>query len=131
MDIKNWIHPAKQITIIETKEDSTHNIQAYIDRSKSEVGLGSGMAVFTGGKIKKKTMRYSKTLRCTNTQALTDGNFKSLRIHITTNRRKQNSSSVHREYNNTTTTTKPHTTYIHNRPNQEKCYRHGTGRIKE
>ena len=33
MDIKNWIRPAKHITIIEGKCDSTHYIQAYTDGS--------------------------------------------------------------------------------------------------
>jgi len=53
MDIKNWIHPAKQITIFEAKENSTHNIEVYIHGSKSKAGVGSGIAVFTGGNLKK------------------------------------------------------------------------------
>jgi len=68
MDIKNWKHPAKQITIIDAKEDSTHNIQAYTDGSKSEAGVGSGIAVFTGGNL-KTTLRHRINVRCTNNQA--------------------------------------------------------------
>jgi len=60
MDIKNWIHPAKLITIIEAKENSTHNIQTYTDGSKSEAGVGSGIAVSTGGNL-KTTLRYRIT----------------------------------------------------------------------
>jgi hypothetical protein len=42
MDIKNWIHPAKHLTIIEGQDDSTHYIQAYTDGSKNDAGVGSG-----------------------------------------------------------------------------------------
>jgi len=36
MEAKNWIHPAKHITIIDGQEDSTHNIHAYTDGSKTK-----------------------------------------------------------------------------------------------
>jgi len=41
MDIKNWIHPAKHINIIEGQDDSTYYIHAYTDGSKNEAGVGS------------------------------------------------------------------------------------------
>jgi len=41
MDIKNWIYPAKHITIIEGQDDSTHYIQAYTDDNKNDAGVGS------------------------------------------------------------------------------------------
>jgi hypothetical protein len=68
MDIKNWIHPAKHVTIIEGQDDSTHYIQAYKDGSKNEAGVGSGRAVFTGGNL-KTTLRYRLNERCTNNHA--------------------------------------------------------------
>ena len=42
MDIKNWIHLAKHITIIKGQDDSTYYIQAYTDCSKNDAGVGSG-----------------------------------------------------------------------------------------
>jgi hypothetical protein len=45
MEAKNWIHPAKHITIIDGHEDSTHYIHAYTDGSKNEAGVSSGIAV--------------------------------------------------------------------------------------
>jgi hypothetical protein len=67
MDIKNWIHPAKHITIIEGQDHSTHYIQAYIDGSKNEVRVGSGIAVFAGDNL-KTTLRYRQNEWCTNNQ---------------------------------------------------------------
>jgi len=43
-------------------------IQAYTDGSKSEAGVGSGIAVFTGGNL-KTTLRFRLNVRCTNNQA--------------------------------------------------------------
>jgi hypothetical protein len=43
IEVKNWIHPAKHITIIDSHEDSTHHIHAYTDDSKNEAGVGSGL----------------------------------------------------------------------------------------
>ena len=68
MDIKNWIHPAKHITVIEGQDDSTHYIKAYTDGSKNEAGVGSGIAVFAGSNL-KTALRYKLNERCTNNQA--------------------------------------------------------------
>jgi len=48
MEVKNWIHPAKHITVIDGHKDSTLYIHAYTDGSKNEVGVGSGIAIFSG-----------------------------------------------------------------------------------
>jgi ribonuclease HI len=68
MDIKNWIHPAKHITIIDGQDDSTHYIQAYSVGSKNEAGVGSGIAVFASGNL-KTTLRYRLNEQCANNQA--------------------------------------------------------------
>jgi hypothetical protein len=67
MAVKNWIHPAKHITIIDGHEDSAHYIHAYTDGSKNEAGVGSGIAVFSGSSL-KTTLRYRLNERCTNNQ---------------------------------------------------------------
>ena len=87
MDIKNWIHPAKHITIIEGQDDSTHYIQAYTDGSKNEVAVGSGIAVFAGGNL-KTTLRYKLNERCTNNQAKQMAILKALE-HIQLNEEKK------------------------------------------
>jgi len=68
MEVKNWIHPAKHITIIDSHEDSTQNIHVYTDGNKNEVGVGAGIAVFSGNRL-KTTLKYRLHERCTNNQA--------------------------------------------------------------
>jgi ribonuclease HI len=68
MEVTNWIHPAKHITIIDGHEDSTHNIHAYTDGSKNEAGVGAGIAIFLGNRL-KTTLKYRLHERCTNNQA--------------------------------------------------------------
>jgi hypothetical protein len=68
MAVKNWIQPAKHMIIIDGHEDSAHYIQAYTDGSKNEVGVGSGIAVFSGSSL-KTTFKYRLNERCTNNQA--------------------------------------------------------------
>ena len=46
MEVKNWSHPAKHVKIIEGHENSPHFIQVYTDGSKSDAGVGSGIAIF-------------------------------------------------------------------------------------
>ena len=67
-DIKNWIYPAKYITIIEGQDDSTHYIEAYRDGSKNEAGVCSEVAVFACGNL-KTTLRYRLNEQSTKNQA--------------------------------------------------------------
>jgi uncharacterized CHY-type Zn-finger protein len=46
MEVKHWTHPAYSVKIIEGQEDSKHTIHVYTDGSKSEHGVGSGVAIF-------------------------------------------------------------------------------------
>jgi len=68
MEVKNWIHPAKYIRILEEHEESTHSIQAYTDGSKNDVGVGSGIAIFSDSHL-KTTLKYRLHEQCTNNQA--------------------------------------------------------------
>ena len=36
MEVRNWIHPAKNVNIIEAIEDSPHYLKAYTDGSKNK-----------------------------------------------------------------------------------------------
>ena len=45
MDKENWNHTT-YVKIIETNADGPHNIQAYTDGSKREVGFGAGIAIY-------------------------------------------------------------------------------------
>jgi hypothetical protein len=45
MEVKNWTHPAKHVNIIEGHEEINHYVHAYIDGSKNDIGVGSGIAI--------------------------------------------------------------------------------------
>jgi hypothetical protein len=57
MEVKNWNHPAKQVKKIKADEESPQYIHAYTDGSKSEDGVGSGIAIFSGNNL-KMTLKY-------------------------------------------------------------------------
>ena len=68
MQVKNWNHPAKHVKIIEGQEHGTHSIQAYTDGSKSDKGVGSGIAICSDNEI-IATLKYRVNGRCSNSQA--------------------------------------------------------------
>ena len=51
MELKNWPHPAEAAAIIDVKEYEGQSIQIYTDGSKNELGVGSGVAIFTGKEL--------------------------------------------------------------------------------
>jgi len=67
MDIGNWVHPSKHITILEGQEKNTHALQVYTDGSKNKEGVGSGIAVFAGTNL--ITQMYRLNGRCANNKA--------------------------------------------------------------
>ena len=68
MEVKNWNHPAKHVKITEGHEDSSHYIHAYTDGSKSDIGVGSGIAIFSDNNL-TATLKYRLNGRCSNNQA--------------------------------------------------------------
>jgi len=67
MGTQYWQHPAEIITFLseETKDTSTVNI--YTDGSKSEKGVGAGIAIYMSGDL-IKSLKYKLNNRCTNNQ---------------------------------------------------------------
>ena len=63
--MKNWIHPAKHVKLNEGHEKSPHHIHAYTDGSKSDSGIGSGIAIFSDNNL-KPTLKYRLNGRCSN-----------------------------------------------------------------
>jgi ribonuclease HI len=68
--INLWLHPAEYVRTIETPENEgkEEDIQIYTDGSKSEDGVGAGIAVFEKGKTKAK-LKYKLHINCSNNQA--------------------------------------------------------------
>jgi len=68
MEVKNWIHPAKHVKLIEGHEKIRHYIHAYTDGSKSGSGVGSGIAIFSDKNL-TATLKYRLNGCCSNNQA--------------------------------------------------------------
>jgi hypothetical protein len=68
MEVKHWTHPANTVEVNDSPEDRTHNINIYTDGSKSEQGVGSGIAIFIDSKV-TDTKQYRLNGRCSNNQA--------------------------------------------------------------
>jgi hypothetical protein len=68
VELKNWPHPTEAATIIEVKEYEDQSIQMYTDGSKSELGVGSGVAIFTGKELVTQ-LKYKLENGCSNNRA--------------------------------------------------------------
>jgi len=68
MEVKNWIHPARHVKIIEGHENSPHYIQTHTDGSTSDSGVASGIAIFSDNNL-TATLKYGLNGRCSNNQA--------------------------------------------------------------
>jgi ribonuclease HI len=62
----NWLHPAESVII--TEEQDEHAIQIFTDGSKSEYGVGAGIAIFIQNELAHQ-LRHTLPNRCSNNQA--------------------------------------------------------------
>ena len=66
---RNWLHPADIVSVNDTKDEGEeHWWNMLTDGSKSEQGVGSGVAVFTG-KVHEEQLKFKLDVRCSNNQA--------------------------------------------------------------
>ena len=68
VELKNRPHPAEAPAIIEVEEYEDQSIQIYTDGSKNELGVGSGVAIFTGKELITQ-LKYKLDNGCSNNQA--------------------------------------------------------------
>ena len=61
---KDWLHPADSVRVTEPEE---HDLQIFTDGSKTEYGVGAGIAVFIQSKLAHQ-LRYTLHIRCSNNQ---------------------------------------------------------------
>ena len=59
--VKHWLHPAVTMTILKNSNEDNSTIQIFTNVSKSEQGVGAGIAVYRSG-THTKSLKY----RCTN-----------------------------------------------------------------
>jgi ribonuclease HI len=63
---KDWLHPADTVRVTEHQEESA--IQIFTDGSKSEQGVGAGVALFINNKLVHQK-RFTLHNNCSNNQA--------------------------------------------------------------
>ena len=68
MGTQYWQHPAEIITFLSEETKDTSTVQVYTDGSKSEKGVGEGLAIFIIGDL-IKNIKYKLSKRYTNNQA--------------------------------------------------------------
>jgi hypothetical protein len=111
MGIKHWLHPAVKITILRDNNEDNSTTQIFTDGSKSEKGVGAGIAVYTSG-THTKSLKYRLNKRCTNNQAEQLAILKSL--GYTENTQKQTSRPPYTQTAKRLWTLSKTTTYTHN-----------------
>jgi hypothetical protein len=66
MNVKHWQHPAEMSIRVMEENDEMNPIQIYTDESKTEKGVGSGVAIFESGQyIKSLQSRLNKNVQTT------------------------------------------------------------------
>jgi len=65
---QDWTHPADTVRITEQNETMEHTIHIYTDGSKTEQGVGSGIAIYVNNKLSHQ-IKHKLNNRCTNNQA--------------------------------------------------------------
>jgi hypothetical protein len=68
MRVKYWYLPAETIIFPTESNEAAGLIQIFTDGSKSEQGVGEGIAIFRSGNH-FKSLQYRLNKRCTNNQA--------------------------------------------------------------
>jgi hypothetical protein len=67
MGVKHWLHPAVKVTTLQDNEDNS-TTQIFTNGSKSEQGVGAGIAVYRSG-THTKSLKYRLNKKCTNNKA--------------------------------------------------------------
>jgi len=68
MGVKHWLLPAVTITILRDNNEDNSTTKMFTDGSKSEQGVGAGVAVYRSG-THSKSLKYRLNKRCTTNQA--------------------------------------------------------------
>ena len=68
VDLKYWQHPADEAKFLDTDENKDRPIEAYTDGSKTQQGVGAGVALFTGTNLTLQE-KYKLDNNCTKNQA--------------------------------------------------------------
>ena len=98
IEVKNWTIPAKYVNIIEGQKKRTHSICAYTDGSKNDIGVRSGIAIFSDNRL-TTCLKYRLNESSSNNQAEQLAILKALE-YIQYMEVGEKTSSTHRQQNN-------------------------------
>ena len=128
MELKNWIHPAKRVKLIEGHENSPHYIHAYTDGSKNDSGVGSGIAIFSDNNL-RATLKYRLNGCCSNSQAEQKAILKASE-YVQCSKADEKTVLSHADRRIIIATTrKPEETYTYHKTNQDQGYRNGRSKM--
>ena len=68
LEYKKWPHPADIPTIQEANPCENYTVEAYTDGSRTDQGVGSGIAIFVSNELVHQ-LQYKLDKRCSNNQA--------------------------------------------------------------
>jgi ribonuclease HI len=90
---KQWLHLAARITATDNKEEDSTPINIYTDGSRSEQGVGAGIAIIRTGTPTVKLM-YRMDTRCTNNQVEAFAILKALEHRQTTQTNEEDNAAT-------------------------------------
>jgi ribonuclease HI len=126
--VKNWHHPAKPVKIIEAHAGSPQYIQAYTNGNESEVGVRSGIAIFSGNNL-KTTLNYRLHKHCSNNQGEQMAILKALE-YIQSSNAEERTVLVYTDSRITLQMLQNPKKYTLHRENQVQGHRIRTGRME-
>jgi len=68
MNYRRWPHPANVIELKNKRDDIYYKFDIYMDGSKYEKGVGSGVAIFVDGSLTHQ-LQYELADKCSNNHA--------------------------------------------------------------
>jgi hypothetical protein len=96
MGVRYWHHPAEIINFQTEINEETSTIEIFTDGSKSDQGVGTGIAVCRSGNH-IKSLKYRLNKRCTNNQAEYLVIIRALESTGNITTRRQKSHHIHRQ----------------------------------
>jgi len=104
MEVRYWQHPAEASINSTDEKEENGSMHIYSDGSKTEKGVGSGIAFFESGRHTKSIQRHLNK-RCTNNQAEQLAILAALQYIEKNSKDGQKNHNIHGQQNNTRQTT--------------------------
>jgi hypothetical protein len=126
--IKHWLHPSITTSILTDKHEDTSAIQICTDGSKTEQGVGAGIAIYSSG-THTKSLQHRLNNKCTNHQAEQLAILKSLE-YTEGIQTEDKTATIYRQPYNTGLSPKHQHTHIPHRKNKTESDGDGRTRLE-